>query len=74
MCRRLLKAKTQNVRVWRKESFIDREGTDREKMGELMVPQIHLACRTRLRVFKGLGEQVCGNAGGVSFNCNMPLQ
>lgn len=26
-----------------------------EKMGNLMVPQIHLAHWTRLRVFKGLG-------------------
>lgn len=35
-----------------------------EKMGDLMVPQVYLACWTRPRVLKELGEQVCGSAGG----------
>lgn len=35
-----------------------------EKMGDRMVPQVYLACWTRPRVLKGLGEQVCGSAGG----------
>lgn len=39
-----------------------------EKMGDLMVPQIYLAYWTRLRVFKGLGKQVCRRARGARFN------
>lgn len=39
-----------------------------EKMGDLiMVPQIHLAHWTELKVFKEL-EEVCGSAGGASFS------
>lgn len=30
MCLTLLKAKTQNIRVWSKDRFIDREGTNQE--------------------------------------------
>ena len=39
--------------------------TPTEKMGDLVV---RLARWTGLRVFKGLGEQVCESAGGASFN------
>ena len=37
----------------RKVLLIEKAPT--RKMGDLMVPQIHLACWTRLKVFKGLG-------------------
>lgn len=33
-----------------------------------MVPQIYLAHWARLRVFKGLGKQVCRSASGARFN------
>lgn len=39
-----------------------------EKMGDLMVPQIYLAHWARLRVFKGLGRQVCRSANVARFN------
>ena len=35
-----------------------------EKMGDLMVPHIHLAHGTRFRAVKGMVEQVYGSARG----------
>lgn len=49
-----LKAKTQNVRVWSKERFVNKEGTNRED-GRLSGAPNPSYCRTRLRVYKGLG-------------------
>ena len=67
MCPTFQETNTQNVRVWSKERFVDIEGVSGE-VGDLVVPQIRLAQWMGLKVFKGLGEQVCGSAVGVSFN------
>lgn len=61
------KAKTQNVRVWSKKGLLITK-VPTEKMGDLMVPHIHLVLLTGLRVFERLGEQVGRSAGGASFN------
>ena len=42
--------------------------TPTEKMGDIVVPQIHLASWDRPKVLKGLGEEICGSAGGASFS------
>ena len=50
----------------RKGLWIKKAAT--EKMGDLVMPQNHLARWTKLRVFKGLEEQVCRSTAGASFN------
>lgn len=48
-CLMLYKAKSQNIRVCSMERLLIEKALT-EKMGDLMLPQIHLPCWTKLRV------------------------
>lgn len=50
-------AKTQNVRVWNKESFIEREGTSLRRWRTLTLPQIHLKSIPNAIVFSVNGRE-----------------
>ena len=57
VCLMLQKAKTQMSEFGVRKGLL-MEKVPTERLGDLMMPQIHLACCTRSRVLKGLGQQV----------------
>lgn len=64
---RAQRPKTQSLGVGSNGKVIDCKAPA-HKRGDPMVPGIHPARWTPLRVCKGLAGQVCGSAGGASFN------
>lgn len=61
------KSQPQSDRVWSEEKFIDPEAPTKV-IGDIAVPQIHLAHWTRLKVFKGLGGTGMRKCWWADFN------